>query len=731
MAGAREFDPAAFEGLTRAVVGIDGLWCPSCAAAVERTLAAMPGITGARVSYIAGSAALAWDRGTDLSAVARRVARLGYRLAPAEQDGMERRILAEMRRVGVRLALAIVFGMWTMVLSILLYLDPDGIASGETGRALAVAAGATALPVVTWAGGPILVAGWRTARAGVPGMDSLVGLGAVGAMAASLLSLATGGSAVWFDTAVMLVTLLTLGRLLEMSTLRQSARAIAALRSALPETARLVGADGQPREVLASAVSAGQLVRVAAGERMPLDGRLTGSGSRFDTSVLTGEAVPRTIGPGGAVEAGFVNLSCGVELEVSAEVGMRRIDRMGNDIAIALHDRPEVHRLADRLARVIVPMAIGLSLATLGIGLAAGLPAGAAGLRALSVLVIACPCAVSLAAPLSHLAATGAAAARGIHFRTQAASETLGTVRRVLFDKTGTLTEGRPVLRDVHLQPGLDRSRMLALAAAAEHEVAHPIAHALREAGGDSLVSARTTAERFDDGVRAEVDGDAVLVGSRGFLERHGIPAPQSDDAAGATSVHMALGNAWSATFVLGDRLRPDAAATIAELRQCGLVVELASGDAPQPCASIGRLVGLEPRRIHAGCTPEDKARLIRSSGVPTAFVGDGVNDALAIVAADVGIAAREASPATIALADVAIAGGGMSPVAEAIGISRRARTILRQNLVFSVAYNVLALGLAASGTVPPLAAAGAMAASSLMVVANTAQLRARPTAAR
>ena len=725
MGAAADFDPATLDGLDRGIVGIDGLWCPSCAAAVGRAMGSVPGITQSQVSFAGASAALAWEKGADLGAVARKVSAMGYRLTAVDTgDEMEARIVTEMRRVAVRLVVAVVFGMWTMVLSILLYLNPDGIAGTQTGRALSLAAGAMALPVVFWAGAPILLAGWRTARVGVPGMDSLVGLGVTAAMVASVWSLASGQSEVWFDTAVMLVTLLTLGRLVEMSTLRQSSRAIAALRRALPETARRLGEDGNTQEVLASEIQLGETIRVAAGERVPLDGQLQAGESRFDTSVLTGEAAPRKIAKGGVVEAGLVNLSRMIEITVTAEVGARRIDRMGVDIATALHDRPEIHQLADRLARVIVPLAITLAALTLVVGLALGMSGEAAGLRALSVLIIACPCAVAIAAPVSHFAATGAAAASGIHFRTQAASEKLGAVRRVLFDKTGTLTEGRPTLQKVILRDGLDRERALALVAAAEHEVTHPVARALREAGGGGLTA--SSCERFDNGVEAVVGGVSVLVGSAGFLSRHKVHLPGSEeDETGFTAVHLALEGAWAATFFLGDALRMDAAATLAGLRASGFALGMASGDAAGPCAQVGVAAGLSADEIHATCTPEEKAKLVRASQGPTAFVGDGVNDTLAIARADVGIAATDASAATIALADVVIAKGGMSGVGRAVEISRKSRRVLRQNLVFSVFYNALALGLAVFGTVPPLAAAGAMAASSLMVIANAGRLRA------
>ena len=730
MTDAANFDPSTLEGVDRAVVGVDGLWCPSCAAAVGRAIGAMPGMTHAQVSYASASAALAWTPGADLAAVARKVAALGYRLtAPTDAGEMEGRIAAEMRCVAMRLAVATAFGMWTMVFSILLYVNPDGIAEGAVGRALALAAGAAALPVIAFAGGPILLAGWRTARVGVPGMDSLVGLGVSGAVVASVWSLATGAAHVWFDTSVMLVTLLTLGRLIEMSTLRQSSRAIAALRSALPETAHEVsadGSDGKTCEVLAADLPTGARIRIGAGERVPLDGCIVRGDSRLDTSVLTGEAAPRAHVSGETVLAGFVNMTRAIDVEVTATVGRRRIDLIGADIATSLHDRPEIHRAADRLARVVVPLALGLAAATLLWGLWAGLPGDTAVLRALSVLVIACPCAVAVAAPVTHLAATAAAAEAGIHFRTPAASENLGASRRILFDKTGTLTWGRPVVREVTTRDGIGQAEALALAAAAERDVVHPVAQALRTAGGDALRASNS--ERFDDGVAAEIDGRRVRVGNRSFLAAAGTPLPSAfgDDA--TTAVFLAVDDVWAATFQLGDELRPDAAATLARLRAAGIALGMVSGDGAAVCAHVGAAVGLRSDEIHAACTPEGKAALVAAGPGPTAFVGDGVNDLLAIVGAETGVAATDASTATIALADVVIARGGVAAVGCALTLSRRARRVLRQNLVFAVVYNVSALALAMFGTVPPLAAAAAMTASSLMVIGNAARLRGLPS---
>ncbi|PZX12799.1 Cu+-exporting ATPase [Palleronia aestuarii] len=711
MSAAPAFDPADYAETDRAIFAIDGLWCPSCAGAVERMIATTPGVARAEVSFASASAAILWSEGTDLREIARRVTRLGYTLGPRRgHDDRDARIAAEQRRFAIRLAIAVVFGMWTMTLSILIYLGGSGLPE----RMLATGAGLAALPVMFGAGAPLIFSGWRTLRAGAPGMDTLVALGALAATIGSVASLGLGRNEVWFDTAVMLVILLLVARLIEIATLRRSGAAIAAVEDALPERAALETHD-RVREVMASDVRPGAIIRIAPGERVPLDAEITQGQSRFDTASLTGESAPRPLGSGAAIEAGFINLDRSVSARVIAGVGARHVDRMGEAIAEMLHGRSEMDALATRTARLVAPLAIGLAGATLLAGFAFDLPGSESAIRALSVLIVACPCALALAAPLTHLRAASVAARAGIFLRRPQAAERFAAVRTIVLDKTGTLTEGRPGIRSV--ATSMDPQHLLDIAAAAEGDVRHPIADAIR-AARETCLETRDS-ERSEDGVAAQVDGMRVCVGNRAFLSRHGVSVPED-----ATGIHVAIEGRHAGDIDIVDAMRPEAPALVASLQAHGYRVLVASGDTAARVVALGRDLGLAPETLHAGLTPEAKVALLRDLPGPVAFAGDGLNDAGAIAAADVGIAVSDASSASVAVADVVFSRRGLRPLLELDALSRRTARLLRQNLVFACAYNVGALAFAVAGAVPPLAAALAMAASSLCVVINAMRLR-------
>ncbi|HER20538.1 MAG TPA: cation-translocating P-type ATPase, partial [Chromatiales bacterium] len=412
-------DLAALEGQGRALLSIEGLWCPSCAAATERLLRDTPGVHDARVSFIGSAALLRWDPDrTTLAALAAAVRRLGYRLAPPDnRRTTAERLDGEIRALSVRLTVAAFFGVWTMLFSLLIYLGVGEHSGGAVGWWLALASVSFALPAILFAGRPILVAGWRTLRTGVPGMDTLVGLGVLAAAGLSTWQLVRGVEHVYADTAVMLVVLLTVGRLLEARALRRAAATIDALHARLPEVATRLDADGATETVAAESVRIGERIRVAAGERVPLDGRLSRGETRIDRAVMTGESRPAAARVGDTVLAGSVNLERGIVIEVTAVIGEREIDRIGEQVMETVRARPGTQRLADRVARWIAPIAIGLAALTVLIGQLAGLPIEDTLLRATSVLVVACPCAVSIAVPIAYVSLAGRAADQGVLFR--------------------------------------------------------------------------------------------------------------------------------------------------------------------------------------------------------------------------------------------------------------------------------------------------------------------------
>jgi heavy metal translocating P-type ATPase len=725
------FDGLDRESLRRAgrmVVSIEGMWCGSCAMAVERTLARTPGVTWASTSFAGGSALIRWDpQAIDLDALFARVQKLGYTIAPLlEAQEVEAQIDAQARAVWMRLAVAAFFGMWSMLGSFALYLDADFAASRE-GWWVALATCLAALPVVTWSAAAFHRAGWRTLRAGVPGMDALISLGVVAAGALSAWALARGSAHVYADTATMLVTFLLCGRLVELHARRHNSAAVNALRQAVPETARRLGANGVPAHIPASQVQKGDLVLVYAGERIAVDGVVVDGASEVDSAVVNGESLPLPVGPGSQVVAGAVNLSCRLTVRVEQSYGQRFIDRIGVRMLELFGARSAAASQAERFARWLIPSALALSvLSFFGSWLAHG-DAVAAALRALSVLVAACPCAVGLALPLAYSTSAASAARNGILFRDPASLEALANAREILFDKTGTLTEGRLVLESAIAAPGVTRDEVLYWAGQAEHGIAHPVARAILDAAASlpDTVPIAGTAERHAQGSdwRSADGACRILVGNARFLEDRGVPVPAVNEVLATTRIDVARDGAWLGSLLLCDAIRGDAAGAMSMLADAGIGLRMVTGDESGPASSVAGAIGLSKDRIHAGCSPERKAEIVASADKPAVFVGDGVNDALALAGADCGISVQGASTAAVATAGVVIASGGLEQVVLAWRHARRTVRIVRQNLVFSMAYNVVVLGLSSTGIVLPVAAAFAMLGSSLSVVLNTTRL--------
>ncbi|MCL7743750.1 cation-translocating P-type ATPase [Guyparkeria hydrothermalis] len=707
---------------------IEGLWCPSCAAATERLLRDTPGVQEAQVSFLGSAAMLRWDpERISLAQIAEKVRRLGYRLAPPRSERTTRsRLDEQVRALGIRLTVAGFFGVWTMLFSLLLYLGV-GQASGETtGWWLALASASFALPVLGIAGLPVFVAGWRTLRTGIPGMDTLVTLGVLAAAGLSIWQLGQGSHHVYTDTAVMLVVLLTLGRLLETLALRRAATTIDALHARMPERAERLTAEGAIETVPAETIAIGEHMRVPAGQRIPLDGVIEDGETRLDRSVMTGESRPATAHPGDKVLAGSVNLESAITIRVEATVGERSIDRIGERVIEAVRSRPGTQRIADRFARWIAPTAIGLATLSALAAWLLGLSPEESLLRATSVLVIACPCALSIAVPIAYVSLAGRAANEGILFRDAAALEQLADVDTLYLDKTGTLTQGRPAVTDVMVRgqlPGkrrTDAATVLQIAAAAENGVDHVIADALRRAAGDTPMPAME-ARRHAAGVSAShPDWGQVLVGSPRLLRDHDVqiePTPGDD-----LQVEVAINDQWVATIVFDDPLRDSATTTIRQLQQAGITCGLITGDRRVPAMRIATAVGLAPSDVRSDCLPDDKAKLVRATAGPVAFVGDGANDALALASADVGIAVANANSTAAMAADVVLGNDGVAGVSRAIDLARQGRRMMRQNLGFAVAYNGIGLTLAVAGAIQPVIAATAMAASSLTVILNAAR---------
>ncbi len=710
---------------------LEGLFCTSCARAAEAVLGRVAGVAGVRVGFATRVARLSLAPGADREAVAAAATaaatRLGYparpwRLALAGLPGTADDTDGdELAGLGGRLAVGWLLGMWVMLAQLGIYLSP-GLAP-ETAGLLARVAGVLATPVVFVVGARFHLAGWRTLRAGAPGMDLLVSLGATGAWLLSVLQLAQGSAAVWFDTATVLVVLLLTGRLLEARARVRGVDAVRALLELSPAAVPVLR-DGGWTEESAALVARGDRIQVAPFARMALDGRVAAGRSSIDTAALTGESLPVAVGPGDTVQAGCRNGAGVLEVEVTAPVGQRALDTIATQVRTALDQRAEVQGPAEWWSERLVWGVLGLApLAVLG-NLALGVAPLDAVLRGLTVLVVTCPCALGVAAPLVRVVAIGRAARRGVLIRDPDALERAGLPARrgaagprvVAFDKTGTLTEGRPVVVGVELvAPGVDRAALLWAAASAEVGSAHPIAQALREA---SLGDAGGEREAHPgQGVSWRSGGRTVRVGSRRWLGP--VPlAPSGDTEVWVEDDGVLLGRVR-----LADALRPDAAGAVRALVDAGYGVRMWSGDSPAVVAAVAAAVGIPPAHAAGGLSPLDKAALVaelENAGQPVIFVGDGVNDAPGLARATVGVAVDAAADAARAAAGIVLRAGSLADgVVGTLALARSARRRAALNVGWAVVYNVVALPLAAVGAFPPAAAALAMVLSSLAVTLN------------
>ncbi|WP_252109719.1 MULTISPECIES: cation-translocating P-type ATPase [unclassified Halomonas] len=726
-----------------ALFSLHGMWCTSCALAVEGVLKRAPGITQASVHYPTATVYVQGEAGAvALGTLAPRVSRIGYRLSELEavQDAAER-LEKEGRYLSLRLGVAAVFGMWTMLASILIY--AGAVPAGRIELVMAWISGAFSLPVVLYAGVPFYRAGFRTLMARRPGMDVLVSLGVLGAMAVSVWLLAQGAVEVYFDTAVMLIALLLVGRLAETLCRQRGLKAFEALTLAPADVT--LEREGRIESYPLSAARLNEVQRLTPGETLLLDGELMSAGW-FDTATLSGESVPRYLVAGQQVYAGYRFLEADGEtalrLRVGATPGERRRDRLCEQMRLLQTQKGELHKLADRFAAWLSPVALLLALITLPVAFILGASLEEAVVRALSVLVVACPCAVGLAVPLATLAGSDQALQRGVALREPGAFETLARVRAVAFDKTGTLTAGHhrvvhAEFRDAHSADF--HHKLVAATRQSEHPLAQGLLRWANQSADEKNVEQRTSdVARLEEvagagRVIAFESGERWWMGSAKWLGERGVTlagSEQQGDYAFASQVVLADELGWLATFYLADPPVEDAQASLRALQEQGYLTALISGDRQGAVSWLGEQVGLAPNACYAQRSPEAKARLLAGLASPTLYAGDGVNDTLCLAAAGVGVAPMQASGAAREGAAAQLLRPGVGGVVQLLRLARRTRRVMRQNLAFSAVYNTLALGLVIVMAVPPLAAVLAMAASSLSVTLNAARLAWSPVEA-
>ncbi len=707
-------------GLREQVVELQvtGMSCASCAGRVERALLAVPGVLAAAVNLASERATLQVLAGTPADSLEAALDRAGYGIAAHSTD-------ARFPRGTVELALAALLATPFLVGMLGMGLGRDWMPGGWWQLAFAT-------PLQLVLGARFYRGALGALRARTGNMDLLVALGTSAAYALSVWQLLGGHHHLYFEGSALVIFFVLLGKHLEARAKQATAGAIRALLDLKPRTAMRLEA-GQEREVPAALLKLDDLVVIRPGERVPADGVVAEGEAGLDESALTGESQAVAKAPGSTLSTGTVVLDGRLVMRVTAIGEETVLARVAALVSAAQASRAPIQKLVDRISAVFVPVVIGIALLAFAGWWISGAGLEASLMHAVAVLVIACPCALGLATPAAIMAGTGAAARAGILVRDAEAIERAAGITRVAFDKTGTLTEGRPVLAGLYeMEPGT-----LGLAAALQAGSEHPLARAVLTAHGTA--TARVTGFRAlpGRGVQGEVAGRRLSLGSPRMLAEAGAtPDPKLAAAAEAASAEGRT-LAWLleegrvlALLAFEDQVKPRSAEAVAGLQAMGLDVTVLSGDSPAAAGALALRLGLA--EVEAGLLPADKSARIaawRAAGERVAMVGDGVNDAPALAAADLGIAMGTGTDAAMAAAGVTLLRGDPALVPQALELMRRTRGKIRQNLFWAFAYNAAGLPLAALGGLSPALAGAAMAASSVSVLGNAMLLaRWRPT---
>ncbi len=726
-------------------LGVGGMTCASCVSRVERALGRLPGVVQASVNLATETARVSVHT-DDSDPDARQV--LLARVHRAVRDaGYEPRALDAPSDLDNKGWLGWPRDVWPLLVSALLSLPLVVPMVGDLlGRHWMLPAAwqfALATPVQFVLGARFYKAGWHALKARTGNMELLVAIGTTAGWALStwLWWRAAPGDMphLYYEASAVVITLVLLGKWLEARAKRQTTEAIRALQALRPERAHLMP-DGVRRtdttDVPVAELLPGDVVKVLPGERFPADGELLEGQTQADESLLTGEAMPVAKAAGSPITGGSLNGEGLVLLRVDATGAQSVLHRIIALVQDAQATKAPVQRLVDRVAAVFVPVVLGVALLTLLAWLAVGAPTEEALLHAVAVLVIACPCALGLATPAAIMAGTGVAARHGILIKDASALEIAHRVDVVAFDKTGTLTQGQPRLLSLTPADGVLRDEALALAAALQAGSEHPLAPAVLAAASRhdpaQVSGSRSVAGR---GTEAEHGGQRLRLGSLRWMTELGLPLnglqAQADALAaqGATVSALALGDQMLALLAFGDEPKPGAADAIATLRARGLRTVMVSGDNRGAAEAMGRRLGLRPEagEVMAEVLPGDKAARInelKAGRHTVAMVGDGVNDAPALAAADVGMAMGGGSDVAMHTAGITLMRGDPGLVAAALDISHRTVVKIRQNLFWAFAYNVAGIPLAALGYLSPVVAGAAMALSSVSVVSNALLLK-------
>jgi len=714
---------------------VGGMTCSACSTRIEKLLNRVPGVIDATVNLAMERADVRADASAvDETLLSETLANAGFSAHfPDDSAGAEAAHRAEEESALKRekrtlfLAIALTTPLLTPMAAMLFDGDLHLPAFAEV---------LLATPVQFVIGARFYKSAWRALCAGAGSMDVLVAMGTTTAYLYSGYLLVTLGESaagqLYFETSAVIITLVLLGKYMESRAKRGTTAAIRQLMDLRPSTARVIH-DGKEREVPLSRVCIGDIVVVRPGENLPVDGRVASGESGVDESLITGESIPVIKEAGSRVTGGSINGTGTLQIQATAVGADSTVSRIVRLVENAQSGKAPIQRLVDRISAIFVPTVVTVAAITFAAWYLLGGELEPALIAAVSVLVIACPCALGLATPTAIMTGTGAAARAGILIKDVEALEQAYSIDTVIFDKTGTLTEGHPAVTDMHAGHG-DTREMIRLVASLQQGSEHPLATAMLDAAariGATLSPVSEFSSHTGFGVEGKVEGALIRAGNRRFMAEHGIAidseeaAAEDWESAGQTVILVARETLILGSLALADPLRPQAAPAVAALTRMGIDTLLLSGDAERVVAETGREVGINDAR--GAVLPAEKSAIVdelRAAGKTVGMIGDGVNDAPALAAANVGIAMGSGTDIALETAAVTLMRPDPSLVPAAISVSRATRRKIRQNLFWAFIYNMIGIPLAMAGLLSPAIAGAAMAFSSVSVASNSLLLR-------
>ncbi len=702
---------------------ITGMSCAACSARIEKTVGSLEGVDSVSVNLLANSMTV--EGTADARTIMKAVKDAGYGASPMGDAVDEGSGNDQTRSMVIRFALSVVILIPLMSIAMTNMMPGKGIGTLEMLLSLAIM-------VINR---KFFISGFKGAMHRSPNMDTLVALGALSAWIFSVVSLYVTNDhhSIYFESAGTILTLITLGKALESYSKGKATNSIAALVSLTPKTANLLR-DGVETSVPVGEIEVGDIVVVRPGESIPADATVVEGISSADESALTGESIPVSKSVGDTVSAGTINLSgyirCRCE-KIGPDTTISQIIRL---VSEASSGKAPISRIADKVSGVFVPVVIAIAAVTAGVWLLLGAGGSTALLRGVATLVISCPCALGLATPVAVMVASGKAARNGLLFKKAESLENAGKVRTVILDKTGTITEGKPTVTAVYTYGSFTEEDLLTAAVSIETPSSHPLAGAVISYCADKGISPEAVSA-FETvtgkGIKALYRDKELLSGTPSFLGMDSVPDEVNQAmSSGQTPLFFRYGGELVGTITVADTLKPDSIEAIRKFYAMGLDVIMLTGDNPRTAEAIAKSAGIS--KFYAGLLPEDKGEIVwkHQQKAPVAMVGDGINDALALTVADVGIAIGAGTDVAIDAADIVLSRNSLLDVASAIMLSRKTLRNIKQNLFWAFFYNVIMIPLAAGvfypftgWTMSPMLASAAMSMSSLCVVSNSLRL--------